>query len=387
MFILLVIPAVLEAFYTPHKPIEIRGDDELNEANGVVSGSGTENDPYIIAGWSIDIDTSQHSITGIAISYTTKFIIIRDCYIFSNKKPDDFLTSVGISTYEIGEDPNKPMPIFDEESLEIVGYDMEQLLSAINNIITCGTSGCIKIEKVRIENAGTGIAHYSSTISSITNSVFTNNIFHIWNISNINSISDCEFTNGEIGSDPIRSITNSVFKNTDIEINEITNSLTNSVFTDSGLWGIGVIKSIKDCTFEGNTSVGLDIDSMTNCNVTGKFELTSINSIKNISNCIFKGNVLYLDTGSITNSSVIGVVDAYNSFGSMTNFSITNCGNTINISKGSDITIESCDNPTCVTDGFYITGNINSVNNCSITNCTDNGTVKDNCSNKLNNKV
>ena len=61
-----------------HEPIEINSDNDLNETNGVVYGSGTSDDPYIIQGWDIDADSTDY---GIYIGNTTDHLIIRDCRI------------------------------------------------------------------------------------------------------------------------------------------------------------------------------------------------------------------------------------------------------------------------------------------------------------------
>ncbi|MBU3902481.1 MAG: right-handed parallel beta-helix repeat-containing protein, partial [Candidatus Thermoplasmatota archaeon] len=62
---------------TVHEPIHIYGNDDFTEENGVVNGSGTESDPYIIEGW--DIDASQGSNAGIEIRNTNVYFIIRNC--------------------------------------------------------------------------------------------------------------------------------------------------------------------------------------------------------------------------------------------------------------------------------------------------------------------
>jgi hypothetical protein len=38
-------------YRTERSVIRIDGNDDFTEANGVVSGTGTEEDPYIISGW------------------------------------------------------------------------------------------------------------------------------------------------------------------------------------------------------------------------------------------------------------------------------------------------------------------------------------------------
>ncbi|HDJ25985.1 MAG TPA: hypothetical protein ENF34_01550, partial [Candidatus Bathyarchaeota archaeon] len=65
--------------YTERGPIEIYGDEDFTSENGVVGGSGTPDDPYIIEGWEISADEQ----TGIFITETTKYFIIRNCHIYS----------------------------------------------------------------------------------------------------------------------------------------------------------------------------------------------------------------------------------------------------------------------------------------------------------------
>ena len=62
---------------TPHDPIHIVGDDNFTPANGVTSGSGTADDPYIIEDWAIDASSAD----GIRIENTTKYFVIRNCLV------------------------------------------------------------------------------------------------------------------------------------------------------------------------------------------------------------------------------------------------------------------------------------------------------------------
>jgi len=61
-----------------HEPIYIYGNDAFTVENGVFSGSGTQEDPYIIEGWRIDHPNADY---GIYIDHTTAYFIIRDCVI------------------------------------------------------------------------------------------------------------------------------------------------------------------------------------------------------------------------------------------------------------------------------------------------------------------
>jgi basic membrane protein A len=68
---------------TSHDPIYIDGDDNFIPANGVVAGSGTAEDPYIIEGWDIDASTAD----GIRIRNTTAYFIIRNVYVHDGYYP------------------------------------------------------------------------------------------------------------------------------------------------------------------------------------------------------------------------------------------------------------------------------------------------------------
>jgi len=60
------------------EPIYIYGDDEFTIENGVMSGSGTAGDPYVIEGWRVDSPRADY---GIYVDHTTAHFVIRDCVI------------------------------------------------------------------------------------------------------------------------------------------------------------------------------------------------------------------------------------------------------------------------------------------------------------------
>ena len=67
-----------------HEPIVIIGDGNFTEENGVIGGSGTKDDPYIIANWVIKANgtTPYMGTAGIFIANTTKYFVIRNVTIF-----------------------------------------------------------------------------------------------------------------------------------------------------------------------------------------------------------------------------------------------------------------------------------------------------------------
>jgi len=70
-------PSPVHATMTPHDPIFIIGNGGFTAANGVVSGSGMANDPYVIENWDINASTAN----GIEIRYTTAYFVIRNCFV------------------------------------------------------------------------------------------------------------------------------------------------------------------------------------------------------------------------------------------------------------------------------------------------------------------
>ncbi len=64
--------------YTSSSPMYIQSNLDFNSGHGVVSGTGTQADPYIIDGW--EIVTTNYGY-GIIVANTDKYFTIRNCYI------------------------------------------------------------------------------------------------------------------------------------------------------------------------------------------------------------------------------------------------------------------------------------------------------------------
>ena len=62
----------------PRNPILISGDGALTAENGIVSGSGTEEDPFVVVGLHIDANGERY---GILVEDVTRHILIKDCHI------------------------------------------------------------------------------------------------------------------------------------------------------------------------------------------------------------------------------------------------------------------------------------------------------------------
>jgi len=129
-------------------PIYINGNDDFVVGqNGVVSGNGTEGNPYIIENWDIDASTAN----GIEIRNTDKFFIIRNCTVQGGSN------NYGIYFYNV-------------------------------------TNG--KIDNVFSYNNGRGIYLVFSSNSNITNcDIYNTNIAIYFEYSSRNVIADCTIHN------------------------------------------------------------------------------------------------------------------------------------------------------------------------------------------------
>lgn len=75
----------------PHAPIKITGDESFTQENGVVGGSGTQEDPYLISGFIIGASGTD---SGILIESTTRTFRIENCHIIGAKRYGIWLVKV-----------------------------------------------------------------------------------------------------------------------------------------------------------------------------------------------------------------------------------------------------------------------------------------------------
>src|SRR5207245_10219241 len=56
---------------SPHAPIVIKTNSDFTTPNGVVGGTGSQNDPYLISDWQIDAG----SVSGVSVANTAAFFV------------------------------------------------------------------------------------------------------------------------------------------------------------------------------------------------------------------------------------------------------------------------------------------------------------------------
>lgn len=134
-----------------HDPILIDGNADFKSANGVIGGSGTALDPYIIEGWDIGGTPTENCIE---IRDTTAFFVIRNCsllvsdgIVFSNVE-NGTLTSV--STY------------------------------ACHESLRMENSTDVTVNACHFDSANCGIRINNSNRVTITNNIDTNNAWGLW---------------------------------------------------------------------------------------------------------------------------------------------------------------------------------------------------------------
>jgi len=220
-------------------PIYIVGNDNFIPANGVVGGSGTENDPYIIENW----DISAGSAIGIEIWNTTAYFIIRNCYVHDSGKYYDGIYFWNVANGEIDN-------------------------------VTC------------VSNDGQAIYFNSSSNNNITNCTVKNNSGSgIWldNYSNNNVISNCTAENNDPG----------IWLTDNSDNNVIENCATNNCGIQ---FDYSSYNDIKNCTVE-NSRHGIYLtysnnNIISNCTVKNNDDSITLrfSSGNNIKNCTIENN-------------------------------------------------------------------------------------------------
>lgn len=99
--IVLVIVLSLGAVAATRGPIVILSNDDFTPENGVVSGSGTPEDPYIIAGWEILLQGEPY---GIRVENVDKYFVVRGCLVRGAMDPDGAAIYVNLSSHGTIED-------------------------------------------------------------------------------------------------------------------------------------------------------------------------------------------------------------------------------------------------------------------------------------------
>ena len=234
------------AALTQHAPIYIDGNAGFTSANGVVSGLGTKNDPYIIENWEISAENS----IGIFVTNTTARFIIRNCYVHDGKSN----YKDGIFFYNVinGKIENN---IVENTSLGIL------LDNADNNLISNDL----------FENNGTGILLSHSNNNLVENNIASGNSHGFVLEGSNNLISNNIARANSIGVTFLGSnnfILNNIIENNEGYGIELTggsnNNFSNNIVRNNHNDGIFLHHSenniVSNNIFENNSYYGIELD-------------------------------------------------------------------------------------------------------------------------------
>ena len=239
IYTLTVTTGVTPGIYTSRDPIYIPLDDQFTPANGVVNGSGTQADPYIIEGWAIDASET----IGICIWNTTAYFIIRNCLVENGGYGVYGERNVGIGVWGSNGRIENNICLNNRYGIEVYGSN-----NTISNN-TCSNNGwgifgdfvenSILTNNI-CENNEHGISFANSENVTISNNICSNNFHGIevwWSSNNTLSGNTCS-NNSEEG----------------ICLQESSyNILTNNTCSNNGWYGIYISSGSSNNTLTGNT--------------------------------------------------------------------------------------------------------------------------------------
>ena len=308
--------------YTSHGSIRINSNADFTSANGVVSGSGTKDDPYIISGWDID---AQGAGNAIYIGNTTSYFVVENCYLHNASWQSwPYSAGAGIMLYNAtyGKIVNN------------TAYKNERgifLYSSSGNIISNNTPS----------NNYQGVYLYSSSNNTILNNVALGNSYGIllYYSSNNNTILNNNASNNNEGI-YIWASNNSIILNNTASNNNydgiylyvsISNILENNTLVgdDISIWG-GLEHYITNEIYTNNTVNGKPVYFWKNMN-SGKIPTGAGEVI--LANCT---NVL-IENQDLNNGSNIDI--AYSTNITVRNNNCSNNGAGIYLWKTGNSTI------------------------------------------------
>ena len=289
--------------YVPHDPISIQSDEDFTIENGVTSGNGTENNPYIIEG----LEVEEIFICG-NIEKISKYFEINNCKIngriFLRLIEDDKCKH--IKNCEFVPDPKQEYGIYSG------GY--------INNLTV---ENCLFFLN---ESTGISIGHSISMI--VRNCEFYSKQVYSKigiKVGDNSSIDNCYFYDSYVGiyTGDYNIVRNCTFINS----------------KDEGIVIRGNYNLIEDCTFI-DESMGIEIS-------------TEINNAT-IKNCTFLNNFCAIA------SFVMNEDYKYSSDHIIENCEFKNCSRVIDIWQSQRITVRDCvfkNNKGCLDEGSIILRN------------------------------
>ncbi len=238
--------------YTDRDPIVINGDSDLTSANGVIGGSGTYGNPYIIAGWSINA-TGYHR--GIYLGNISKYVIVHDNIVWgATYQSLPYFPGGGISIYKSQHITIANNEVYKNTHGAVVrsSNSVELKNNLLRNNSKNGawitfTSASKAYNNTCYGNGDSGINGYTLTDSTLETNNCTNNEYGIslWGDSRNNAIAGNNmslnsqngvYLIGPSGSkmEEIRVYSNKIYNNSQYGIR--TTNLANATMWNNTIW-------------------------------------------------------------------------------------------------------------------------------------------------------
>lgn len=150
-------------------PITIRSDLDFTEENGVISGTGTVDDPFLIAGWVIRVP--QGTAYGIYLENTTKAFVVRGCTVVGAQDPQ------GAAIVLVNVKGGVIEDCLVRDSVNAIVIQSSQELVLRDNFLAVSGLG--------LQVLGTSLQHYNHVIEP-TNSVNGKPVYYFYGISDTN---------------------------------------------------------------------------------------------------------------------------------------------------------------------------------------------------------
>ncbi|MEM3444811.1 MAG: NosD domain-containing protein [Thermoplasmata archaeon] len=262
-----------------HLPIHITRNSEFTPENGVVGGSGTQSDPYIIEGWEIDANGGTYAIW---IENTDAYFVIRNCTVYN-------ATSSGSAPYGAGIALNNVRHgTLDSNKCNNSRYGIYLYGSSLYNNITNNNASC---------NSYHGIYMYSScNNNTITNNNASGNSYdgiRLYSSCNNNTITNNNASDNRYGygiylySSCNNTIThNNASNNSDDGIrlsSSMNNTIANNNASSNKMYGISLLQSsnnsITNNNVSGNSDNGIYLSSTSNNTITSNNACSNLNGI------------------------------------------------------------------------------------------------------------
>jgi parallel beta-helix repeat protein len=174
LMLLLVAATAIAGNRVPHGPIAITNDHEFTAQNGVCSGSGATDDPYVIENWIIDAGGHDY---GILIRGTTRAFVIRNVEISGAAKSAIYFSYVKH------------------------GKIMDSTLKGNWTGITLSFSSLIRISGNVLASNGDGLRLYFSSRNQVLENEFSQHDTALWfDASNENTVLRNIFKDGYTGA-------------------------------------------------------------------------------------------------------------------------------------------------------------------------------------------